>query len=277
MTVANRSKDRIYPDFLILGAEQSGTTPLARSFRCHPRLFIPSCELQFFSYHGSDRRYTNMIHKGIVNGLDQYLSYFTSAPLESRVGEKSVSYFHRDFYTRSIENLKLLHPSWESLKIIIVLSNPLERAFAHYKINSPVHEPLAFPEALQAWPLREKEGLVPAYDYIGSGYYADSLAAYLRAFKEVKVILAEDLLENPAETISSLLSFLGVEVRPLPPPFETQNAVRRIWWRWKPLLRGRPPLPFSMDGASRRFLAQAFRDDIRRVEAITSRDLSHWC
>lgn len=272
-----RNNEGVYPDFLILGAEQSGTTRLAQTLRSHSGIFIPSRELQFFAYAGSPIPYTKMNHAGIVEDLDHYLSYFAQASTENKVGEKSVSYFHRDFYDRSIENLKLLHPGWESLKIVIVLSNPLERAYAHYKLNYPIHEQLTFPMALLAWPVRKKAGLVPAYDYIGSGYYADSLTAYLTTFKAVKIIFAEDLQKNPVKSLSSLLSFLDVEARPLPLPIERRkNAVRRAWEKWRPVLRGSPPLPASMCEESRQFLAQAFREDIRRVETITSRSLSHW-
>src|ERR1041384_6628011 len=135
-----RTKDRVYPDFLILGAEQSGITPLARSLRSHPGIFIPSRELQFYSYQGDGPRYIKMNHDGIVHDLNHYLSFFFEAPAESRVGEKSGRYFHRASYARSIENIKRHHPACESLKIIIVLSNPMERAFAHYKMNYPAHE-----------------------------------------------------------------------------------------------------------------------------------------
>ncbi len=44
------------------------------------------------------------------------------------LGEASTSYLYKE----TIENIKKYHPFWKELKIIIIIRNPIERAFSHY-------------------------------------------------------------------------------------------------------------------------------------------------
>ena len=64
-----------------------------------------------------------------INTLSKYNSLFSSWIDEPIIGEASVSYL---FYPSVPERIKLYN---ENSKIIIMLRNPIERAFSHYLID----------------------------------------------------------------------------------------------------------------------------------------------
>ena len=115
-------------DFFIVGAPKAGTTSLYHYLSEHPQIEMSSQkEPDYFSdkaineqgmYYGKNR----------VNTLDKYESLFVQK--ESVVyGEASVSYL---FYENVPEDIKKYNPN---AKIIIMLRNPIERAFSHYLMD----------------------------------------------------------------------------------------------------------------------------------------------
>ena len=99
------------------------------------------------------------------------------------------------------------------MKIIIMLRNPLDRAFSAYThVSRSLKEPLSFEEALEIEEnrLKNDETLTPMVMYKDMGLYHDMVSAYVKNFKNVHVIMYEDFQQNTKEVVSQTLAFLGI-------------------------------------------------------------------
>ncbi len=217
------------PDFLIVGAARSGTSTLHDLLSRHPRIFVPlEKEPTFFSVYGQDWSYID-IRNGrkveyIAEDLEAYLKLFSLARHDQLIGEASTWYLY--FYEKTIENIKKIYGDRaESLRIIILLRNPVERAWSHYWLKKRNgEERLTFEEAIEPAVIRKRleKRFVPSFDYIGFGKYWIQVKAYQRAFKRVKVLLLEDLARNLSRETAEIFEFLGVE------PFNVSHRVRYL-------------------------------------------------
>ena len=111
------------PNLLIVGAAKSGTTSLHNYLKQHPDIFMTQHKEPHFlinSQIGESR-----VHKGVVR-LEEYKKMFKTKEEYRYKGESSVMYLaFPEFSIKSIK--KYLTPY---VKIIIMLRNPIDRAFA---------------------------------------------------------------------------------------------------------------------------------------------------
>ncbi len=169
-----------YPDFFIVGAQRSGTTSLYEYLRAHPRVFMSAHkEPHFFSH---DR--VRMDRDLYFTSEAEYLKLFASAQAGQRVGEASPSYlWHPDAAQR-------IHAERPHAKIIVILRNPIERAYSQYRMDlADGLAPISFPEAVQ----REYEHGDKVYGtghlYVELGLYAAQVARYVGIFGRERVLL----------------------------------------------------------------------------------------
>ena len=71
------------PDFVIIGAQKSGTTWLGARLAEQPAIFLP----RPFEVHFFDR------NDNYAKGRDWYSGHFSAAPADTLVGEKTPDYF----------------------------------------------------------------------------------------------------------------------------------------------------------------------------------------
>lgn len=108
---------RLAPDFLGIGAQKSGTTWLYKNLRCHPELFLPDeKELHYFdwNYERSLRWYGHQFKPGI-NKIK---------------GEITPGY---SIIER--ERIALIHRLWPKLRLVLLLRNPIDRAWSQAVMN----------------------------------------------------------------------------------------------------------------------------------------------
>ena len=108
------------PNFLIVGAAKSGTTSLYRYLSQHPDIFMPKWkELSFFinAPHGP----LHQVKKPVY-----YQRVFSKVQNQSAIGEASTSYL----YDTSAPELILSQLG--SIKIIIILRNPVDMSYSLY-------------------------------------------------------------------------------------------------------------------------------------------------
>jgi hypothetical protein len=101
------------PDFVIIGATKSATTWLSSNLSAHPRVFLPSPELHYFSRHYD-------------KGEEWYRSHFADARDGQLIGEKSASYLP------DAQTPHRLHRLLPKARLIAQLRNPIERAYSDY-------------------------------------------------------------------------------------------------------------------------------------------------
>ncbi len=198
------------PDFVIIGTQRGGTTSLHAYLGRHPGVSTPSTkELHFIT----DR---------YERGRDWYLAQFpTELPPGTLTGEATP---YALFHPLAPRRLQELAPE---AKLIVLLRNPIDRAYSHYLLErARGYEILDFSAALDAEPHRlmgeearlSRDATYTSeahkhYSYASRGDYAPQLARWFDVFPREQVLVAqsEDLYQRSAETYGRVTRFLGLE------------------------------------------------------------------
>ncbi|RMH14569.1 MAG: sulfotransferase [Gammaproteobacteria bacterium] len=202
------------PDFIIIGAQKSGTTSLYQYLTGHPNI-LPALvkEVHFFDLNH---------HRG----KDWYLSNFPyiqrhhSNANRYICGESSPYYL---FHPLVPKRMRELCPH---VKLIVLLRNPVDRAVSHYHhMVQRGLEKLSFIDALKEEGRRlegEEARLIADpkyisaahwhYSYLSRGLYAQQLQRWFELFpKESLLILkAEDFFQETSSKLHEVCQFLGV-------------------------------------------------------------------
>jgi hypothetical protein len=209
-------------DFLVIGAQRSGTTSLWRHMASHPQIELPSSkEAPFFSH---DEPFTR--------GLDWYLGEFFAAAVPQRLwGTVSPHYMmgSQDADVPMIAGrIRTLVPR---VKLIAILRDPIARAQSHHRmVTHRGRETRTFEQA--ALELLEPAALEIArrepprvQPYLVQGEYGRVLGEYLRVFprEQLHVLLTEELESEPARTLGAIFSFLGVDPSHRPPALDLHH------------------------------------------------------
>jgi len=225
---------RPLPDFLIIGAQRSGTTSLYRYLLAHPQVLpaSPSKGVHYFD-------------KNADRSLRWYRAHFPTeserTACERRFGAPVVTGEGSPYY--------LFHPhvparaaaAVPGARVIAMLRDPVERAYSHYRQEYArgFEDAETFERALELEPSRlegERERMLadPAYDsramqhhaYLARGLYLDQLQAWREHFpaEQVLVICAEQFFAAPQGVYADTLRFLGLPDPASPPEFKAYNA-----------------------------------------------------
>lgn len=196
------------PNFLIVGAAKAGTTTLYSLLGQHPQVFLPQAkEIQFFSN----------VNSLFASTIEDYFGLFSRASNYVAVGEVSPSYLYDPIAP------KLIYEALGNVKIVIVLRDPVKRAFSNWVHNHNFGiEPLDFPDAIAAEASRINDpdfrqkclsNNDQTFFYFSRGCYADQIKRYQEVFgsQNVEVILLDDIAQQFTETMKNLSFFLGID------------------------------------------------------------------
>jgi Sulfotransferase domain len=225
---------RPLPDFLIVGAQRSGTTSLYRYLLAHPQVLpaSPSKGVHYFDKHPG-------------KSLRWYRAHFPTEAARRRREDR----FGGPIVTGEGSPYYLFHPhaparaaaAVSNARIIAMLRDPVERAYSHYQQEYArgFEDADTFERAIDLEPERlagERERMLadPGYDshelqhhsYLARGEYVDQVVAWREHFPEeqVLVICAERFFAEPAATYADVLRFLGLPHPPETPSFKAYNA-----------------------------------------------------
>jgi hypothetical protein len=221
------------PDFIIVGAQKAGTTSLWGYLAEHPHVDPPMAkEISFF-----DRNF----HRG----MDWYRMYFPFAPrrLGDPTSPRSVSgesTAHYMFHPLAPERIASSLPQ---VKAIMLLRNPVDRAFSHYQMKlRRRQETLSFEEAIEAEPQRlagERERIVtdPRYmsapysrfSYLARGMYLEQVRRCQEFFGPDRLLIVEssELFKQTAAVYRRVIAFLGLA------PFEPKEFGNRFAGKYR--------------------------------------------
>lgn len=221
---------RALPDYVIIGAQRSGSSYLARALRWHPDVLpnMTGGEIHYFDWHRAQGerwyrmqfpRRTELVRTSRRHGRPVL------------TGEKTPDYLCHPLAPRWLAELR------PDARLVVVLREPVARAWSQWRKNRREGtEDLDFDAALAAEPERTAQGWaalaggadlgrrhpVWLHSYAARGRYADQLRSWFEWFPvgQVLVVRAEDLYAKPEETYHRTLEFLGLElsVAPDPPP-----------------------------------------------------------
>jgi len=215
---------RNIPNFLIVSGGRSGTTSLYYYLSEHPEIYMSPNKEPYFLTGLDFKRFVNtpsfFIKDLWVKDFKSYKQLFDNASNEKILGEASVSYLY--YYKETIPNIKKY---LEDPKIIIIIRNPVERAFSHYLHNVQTNlETLGFEEAI----LKEKKRILNnwwwGFHYKNAGYYLKSITAYKENFSNVKIFFFEDFKDNFSNFFKEMLLFLEVDADFRPDNSKIYNA-----------------------------------------------------
>jgi len=301
-------KGRSYrlPDFIIPGAAKSGTTTLYQLLSQHPDLFFPPSRKEpfYFSFGGEKPNYTDEKFNLIpIWETDKYLELFETASESQLCGEASTSYLYT--YEKSIRLLKQFYGDrLTDLKSMIILRNPVDRAYSHYTyLIRNGFENRSFEEAISKEGIKEWKEKRWGFDYLNYGLYANQVSAFKEAIPQTKVWLLEDLKEG-RKTTDTMLDFLGVPSMSFDTSMKANPSGIPKNKGLVDLLRKNPiakkigkSLPSSLQSnlknkrdklmskllvkepmkpETRDHLRAFFQDDIQKLQKVMDRDLSHW-
>lgn len=196
------------PNFLIVGAAKGGTTSLYYYLKQHPDVFLSTVKEPCFLCFDGDKP-TYEVGRNTVFDFEVYQSLFKNSEKYKVQGEATAIYLY--LYKRTISNIKKFIPNFSNQKIVIILRNPVERAFSQYMMNvRDLRENLSFEEALKIESERKAAKVSTDFFYVDRGFYYEQVKSYLDNFKHVKVYLYDELVENPKSLMKDLCEFLEI-------------------------------------------------------------------
>lgn len=293
------------PDFLIVGTARAGTTALYHLLAQHPQVFMSQVkEPCFLCFSENELRFKHGKFRFAVRNYTDYCSLFKKASNGQQKGEASTPYLY--LFNHSIATAKQYFKDYRKIKIIIILRNPVERAFSQYSWRRrDGREPLSFESAIEKEQERKNKSYSFDYFYIDRSYYYDAVKAYKENFDRVAVFFYEDLKQNPKQLISELFDFLKIDKNiqlSLPKDFNksyfprfpfinrmitSENKLKFWMWnklpvscryrikRWVQSVNAKET-EVQVNPDTRKLLQSKFKGDIEKLQGLLNCDLSSW-
>src|SRR6266403_5081591 len=175
-------------DFILAGAQKSGTTALHYFLTKHPDIAMGGQqEMHFFD--------NDAMFVADVDYEQLHKHYPLLAPAKI-AGDCTPSYIYHE---PAAERIWKYNPQ---IKLLILLRNPVDRAFAHWNMQRfKGREPLDFLDAVKAEDKRAR-GTSPQqfrrFAYIGRGLYSQQMERVFKFFplEQVKVIKFEEFQKS---------------------------------------------------------------------------------
>jgi hypothetical protein len=198
-------------DFLVIGAQKSGTTSLYQHLNAHPSVFVPiEKEAPFFN------------SPDVESGLESYLAeYFATARPDQVLGKVTPHYM----YGPVADTAARIAMYCPQVRLVAILRDPVKRAFSEYRMaRRRGFEVRSFSVALRE--LLEPERLNRARispgetnGYVTNGEYGRILREYRERFnrEQLLVLFTQELEAHPQRTLSEMYSHIGVDAGFCPP------------------------------------------------------------
>ncbi len=303
-----------FPDFIIAGAAKSGTTALHYMLDQHPDIFMSGIkETNYFVYayerarkwrdHSGSAPLEALGEHDITDTHEKYRALFKQAKTGQLLGESS------PLYLLSAAVPKRMSEHNPALKVVLILRNPAEVAYANF-----VHqvrdrtESLALEEIDRIFDAShyKKANLHPFSHHLALPEYSTQLPKYIEFFSpdNLHIIIYEEFIKDKKLALSRLFDFLKlaecddinvdkkVNISAMPRNKAIQDAIRgNAWWKSvlnlmvpkKPRRRVRAFLEAmnsggkpAMSEAVRSKLDQRYSKDVNYVESFLGRSITVW-
>jgi hypothetical protein len=264
------SAERV-PDFFIVGHPKCGTTALYEMLRGQPGIYMPALkEPQFFA---SEMRVGPRPER-LPDTLEEYLALFDGARSDQTLGEASPSYL------RSHTAAALIAEVQPAARVIAILREPtsflrsvhLQFVQAGIETEYDLRKALALEQSRRDGKNLPRQGLWPlALLYSEHVRYVEQLRRYHAVFapEQVLVLIYDDFRADNVGTVSTVLSFLGIDD---PAPVEEVEANPTVGARSpavhalvQGLAVGRGPVSRSVRGVVKTLTPQAPRRQLLRA------------
>jgi hypothetical protein len=278
------------PNFLIIGAQKSGTTSLFQYLKKSKEVFFPALkEPHFFTYFGVDSTKSY--------SLDDYISMFSEAEEGQLIGDASPSYLTSENAKKHI--VEILDPK---IKLIVLLRQPVERAYSNYQ--HALREGLERNDIfVKCFEKNEGEIFSGGFKfYREKGYYGKHLDFFYSHFNssQILVVRADELKSNPKKIVEECCEFLcisNIQIEPhsknegVIPKSKLLQPILKIYYRnfarsYKSLIPDRLRVSVKKlltqkankldDKLKLELTLKYYKDDILLLERLTSISFSDW-
>jgi sulfotransferase family protein len=224
--IKRRTLKKHAPDFIIAGAQKSGTSSLYHYLSQHPNLLASTPkEVRYFDRDDNFRKGKNWYHRSFINlngDKENYLCF-----------EATPEYLYRSFAAKRI------HDEYPNLKVIAILRSPVKRAYSawnmyrhfldvkripqgyvHKQENNLVTEFFkakqfpSFEEAIDSELIKIKnDSPLEEPALLRRGIYLAQIQRFHNLFGKDKVLVLGigDLKQNRKEVLNTVLRFLNLE------------------------------------------------------------------
>ncbi len=220
------------PDFFVVGHPKCGTSALFEMLRRHPEIYMPDIKETWF--FASELRRTNR-RRGEsarrVTTLEQYLSLFTAARPEQRIGEATPSYLRSHTAAMRIAEVQ------PHARIVALLREPASflRSLHLQFVQTHVETEMDLRKALALEADRRLGRHIPAHSgqsrdllYSDIVRYVEQLRRYHAVFapEQVLVLIYDDFRADNEGTVRRVLQHIGAEDLPKITVLEANPTVR---------------------------------------------------
>ncbi len=157
-------------------------------------------------FAGPGPQYANTV----IRSLEEYRTLFNKAKPGQLCGDISPDYLY--YHQNAVP--KILNEIHAKVPIIIVLRNPIDRAYSSY-LGHVRHgrEKLSFEDALDAEEERRAANWAWGWNYVDVGLYAHQVKAYTDNFERVLLLLFEEDVVT-GQAVEKILNFLNLPSLP---------------------------------------------------------------
>jgi hypothetical protein len=239
-------------DFVVAGAQKSGTTALNYYLKRHRQIALPhKKELHFFD---NDKLFA----RATIDYSDLH-QQFAPARQDAIAGENTPNYL---YWPPAMARIHTYNPA---IKLIILLRNPITRAFSQWNMQRARGvEPLDFADAIRAEPSRIKklpQQQLRKFAYIDRGRYAIQLKRVFDLFarKQVLTLKYEQFRAHQHNLVDQVFHFLRLS--PI---------------RFRPIEAHDIPYQRQITPNERLLAGELLHDEICRVEEMLEWDCADW-
>ncbi len=280
------------PNFICLGVHKCGTSWLYNCLYEHPEIDIQD-KIDYF--YRTDR---------YNKGTDWYAKFFQQAA-EKISGDLSPVYFFNQTQNQVESTAQRIHRHNPNVKLIVLLRNPIDRAYSHYLQDlktGHLATHTSFSQAIEQQP-----------KMLSWGRYKTHIQSFLQVFRKEQILFLvfDDIINRPNQTIQEVYGFLGVNKNFIPsnstkkinparlPKYpkidfykrKISNTLKknkqgeRLWWQLKQSkvlaayykINSKKNSKLSLsDEKKRAFLASFYKEDIEFVKNLLNRHDLTW-
>jgi len=221
-----------------------------------------------------------------IRDKKKYLKLFKDVKDETAIGEATPTYL------ADPQTPHLIHEVIPNARIIIMLRDPVERAFSEYLLMYALGVlKCSFSELIHSPDRGKKETPVPIVEY---GLYYEKVKRNLEVFgsEQVRCFIFEEFVKDPLKTVKQILDFLNIknpiinfEPKIYNPTVIPRNKLAQSIVRNKIIRMVGKHLPRStifnlkehltkttnkpsMEPEDRKFLQEFYRNDIKKLEDL---------
>ena len=205
---------RPLPDFIIIGAQKSGTTSLFFYLSQHPEI-VPPLKKEIHYFDG-----------GLKPNVDNYCKgepwYRAHFPLKGNLAPGQIVFEASPLYLYNPLAPRRIFDLMPDVKMIVLLRNPINRAISQFNHNKRQgKEPLSLFEALKKEEARMrpaveqndyKSDLFRRYSYKSRGLYKEQLERYFNHFSRDQLLIlpSKVFFTQTRKTLRRIFDFVGV-------------------------------------------------------------------